>query len=288
METVIRQSMLIRDSAENIYTALTAREDIARWWGLVNEDADGTSVWYGMDREWAVPIVAMEPGKLLAFAFDAHHPHDHERIEPTQITFTITETDGASIVTVIQSAFSDADWNEMIHDGWVYMLMSLQLWVERGTAWADFVNEKKYFTYKHGVGLRRDPEWAWRALTDPEMMSTWYEGKVDSVAEVGGEISIDWNDDSRVGGEWVLLSEPRNLVCHWWDAKSLEATDDPGMITIQQWLVLPTVEGCVVTLQEYGYDRTKVNNAYFRSIEKGWKTFFGNLEKLANQPEEPA
>lgn len=279
METVIRQSMLIRDSADNVFAALTQKEDIARWWGLVNDYADGESTWFGMDREWPVPIVALEHGKLLAFAFDAHHPGDTTRTEPTHITFTLTALDNACLVTVVQSTFSDAAWNELIHDGWVYSLLSLQVWVERGVTFAELTNDRAYFTYKNGVALQQDATWAWRALTDPARMSQWFEGDVQSVVDVGGEIAITWDARTRVGGTWVLLSEPRNLVCHWWDA--LKPDDSPR--TIQQWLILPTVDGCVVTLQEYGYDRPRVNNTYFRQIEKGWKTFLGNLQELAEK-----
>lgn len=281
METVIRQSMFIRDTADNIFTALTNREDISCWWGLVNDDADGTTVWYGMDRQWAVPITAIEPGKLLAFAFDAHHPHDHDRVEPTHITFTITELGDASIVTVVQNTFSDSDWNELIHDGWVYTLLSLQSWVERGISFADLTNEKTHFTYKHGVAVSRDAEWAWRALTDPALMANWLAADVKSVPEPGGDISIVLDGGSQVDGEWTLLSQPRNLVCTWKHTELSRQAEAPGVITTQQWLILPAARGCVVTLQEYGYEKSQVTNAAYRRIEKSWKQRFDKLVKLS-------
>ena len=40
-EKLIQQSMLIRDTANNIYAALTSKEDLRHWWGLVNDGADG-------------------------------------------------------------------------------------------------------------------------------------------------------------------------------------------------------------------------------------------------------
>lgn len=279
---LIQQSMLIRDNADNVFAALTSKEDLAKWWGGVNDDADGETVWYGMDRQYEVPIVAREHGKMLAFAFDSHHPYDEDRTEPTEITITIAEHDNASIVTVVQSMFSDDKWNEMIHDGWVFSLLSLQLWVEQGRAFTDWMNKYKFHTVNKVVTLKRDAEWTWNALTNGTEMSKWLDGEATSDPAVSGKIRIEWDADTIVGGEWVLLSRPRNLVCHWWDQKSLEEKDDPGQITVQQWLIVPAVEGCVVKLTEYGYALKSTSMKYIRSIEEGWDTFLKNLQELAD------
>lgn len=282
---LIQQSMLIRDSAENIYTALTSKEDLKSWWGLVNENADGTSIWYGMDRQYEVPIVASEPGKLLSFAFESHHPYDESRTEPTTISITIAEQDNASLVTVVQSMFSDDEWNTLIHDGWVYSLLSLQLWVERGIAFSTYRDASKYHTVERVVALQKDATWAWDALTNGAEMSKWLDAEVTSDPVVGGDIQIRWDAESAVGGEWTLLSEPRNLICHWWDADSLEANNDPGVITIQQWTVLPAVRGSIVKFSEYGYELGKVKKSFIRRVEAGWNTYLDNLQKLSEKSE---
>ncbi len=279
---LIQQSMLIRDTPNNIYAALTSKEDLKHWWGLVNDSADGETVWYGMDRQYEVPIVASEPGKMLSFAFDSHHPYTVGRTEPTTITITVAEREkGSSIVTVVQSMFSDDDWNTLIHDGWVYSLLSLQLWVERGIAFSDWMNASKFHSVNRVTTLSRDAEWAWDALSNGSLMNTWLEAEVDSDPVVGGEIRIEWDEDTIVGGEWVLLSEPRNLVCHWWDAKSLADRNDPGNITVQMWTILPAVEGSIVKLTEFGYDLKTIGADYIASIESGWDQFMGNLQKQA-------
>ena len=278
---LIQQSMLIRDTADNIYTALTSKEDVAKWWGLVNEDADGTSVWYGMDRQWPVPIVAMEPGKLLAFAFDAHHPYDPDRTEPSEISITITEHGNASVVTVVQGMFSDDKWNELIHDGWGFTLLSLKLWVEQGRTFAEWQDTTQFHAVRKVVTLSRDADWTWNALTNGSVMGTWLEAEVESDPAIGGTIRIAWNDDSIVGGEWVLLSKPRNLVSQWWDAKSLADKNDPGLMTVQQWLILPAMEGSVVALTEYGHDRQRIDQGWIDRIESGWDSFLHNLQALA-------
>lgn len=282
---LIQQSMLIADTAENIFTALTSKEDVAQWWGLVNDAADGTSVWYGMDRQWPVPIVAMEPGKLLAFAFDAHHPYDPDRIEPSEISITIAEHGNASVVTVVQSMFSDDTWNELIHDGWGFTLLSLQLWVEQGRTFAEWQDTTKFHTVRKALTLPRDADWAWDALTNGSVMGGWMDAEVESDPALGGSIHIAWDEDSVAGGTWVLLSKPRNLVSHWWDAKSLAEQNDPGLVTVQQWLILPAKEGCVITLTEYGYDRQRVDQAWIDSIETGWDGFLNNLGELAAKVE---
>lgn len=278
---LIQQSMLIRDTADNIYAALTSKEDLQHWWGLVNPTADGTTIWYGMDRTWEVPIAAAEPGKLLSFAFDAHHPYDTERTEPTTISITIAEHGNASIVTVVQSMFTDDDWNTMIHDGWVYSLISLQLWVERGIALSTWMDASKFHTVNRVTTLSRDAEWAWNALSNGSAMKTWLEAEVSSDPTIGGGIRLEWDENTIVGGEWVLLSEPRNLVCHWWDAKSLEEKDDPGKTTVQMWTILPAVNGSIVKLTEFGYDLETTDKAYISSIESGWDQFMANLQKQA-------
>lgn len=278
---LIQQSMPIRDTADNIYTALTSKEDVAKWWGLVNDDTDGTTMWYGMDRQWPVPIVAMEPGKLLAFAFDAHHPYDTDRTEPSEISITIVEHGNASIVTVVQSMFSDDKWNELIHDGWGYTLLSLQLWVEQGRTFTEWRDTSKFHTVTKAVTLTKDAEWAWKTLTNGTAMGAWLDAEVTSDPVIGGALRIAWDENSIAGGEWVLLSKPRNLVSHWWDAKTLAENNDPGLVTVQQWLIPPAMEGSVVTLTEYGYDRSRVSQEYLDEIETGWDTFLANLQKLA-------
>jgi uncharacterized protein YndB with AHSA1/START domain len=278
---LIQQSMLIRDTADNIYTALTSKEDVAKWWGLVNDDADGTSVWYGMDRQWPVPIVAMEPGKLLAFAFKAHHPYDADRTEPTEISITIAEQGNYSIVTVVQGMFGDDQWNELIHDGWGYTLLGLQLWVEQGRTFAEWLDKAKFHTIGKAITLQQDAEWAWDALTNGTVMSEWHDGEVHSDPVLGGALRIVRDDAYNIGGEWVLLSRPRNLVSHQWNATSLAEKNDPGVITVQQWLILPAMEGSVVTLTEYGHDRKVVTSGSLRRIERRWDTLLGNLQQLA-------
>src|SRR5690606_11241096 len=132
-------------------------------------EADGETIWYGMDRTYEVPIVAAEPGKLLSFAFDSHHPINEERTEPTTISITIAEQDSASIVTVVQSMFSDDDWNTMIHDGWVFSLLSLQLWVEKGIAFSSWLDTRKFHTVNKTVAVTQDARWTWDALTHGTM-----------------------------------------------------------------------------------------------------------------------
>jgi uncharacterized protein YndB with AHSA1/START domain len=280
---LIQQSMLIRGTADNIYTALTSKEDLEQWWGLVNPNADGATVWYGMDRQYEVPIVADEPGKLLSFAFDSHHPYDEDRIEPTTISITVTERGYASVVTVVQSMFSDEEWNTLIHDGWVYSLLSLQLWVEKGIAFSQWKDPSKYHTVTRMVTLAQDAHWTWNAITHGNEMSQWLEAEVTSDPVIGGEINIVRDDDTVIGGEWTLLSEPRNLICHWWDAVSLDEDDDPGVITVQMWTIVPAVNGSIIRLSEYGHEFTRVKKSQIRRIEAGWDTYLANLQQLAEE-----
>lgn len=282
---LIQQSMLIRDTADNIYTALTSREDLQQWWGTVNPDADGTSTWYGMDRQYEVPIVAAEPGKLLSFAFDSHHPYDEARTEPTTISITIAEEGNVSIVTVVQSMFTDDDWNTLIHDGWVYSLLSLQLWVERGIAYSQWTNEKKFHTVKKAVALKQDAVWAWNALTRGRMMGDWLDANATSDPILGGQIALVRDEQPTIAGEWTLLSQPRNLICHMWDDQSLADHDDPGPITVQQWTILPAVNGSVVSLTEYGYELGRVKKSEIRRIEARWDKALEKLQQLSEQAE---
>lgn len=278
---LIQQSMLIRDTANNIYAALTSREDLQHWWGLVNPNADGTTVWYGMDRQYEVPIVTAEPGKLLSFAFDAHHPYDESRTEPTTISITITEHGNACVVTVVQSMFSDEEWNILIHDGWVYSLLSLQLWVEKGIAFSTWMDQTKFHTVNKVATLDKDATWAWNALTHGNEMSKWLNAEATSDPVVGGDLRIAWNDETVTNGQWTLLSEPRNLVCHWWDTVSLEMDQNPVAVTVQQWIILPAVNGSIIKFTEYGHDLSSVNKSGIRRLEKRWDSLLANLQQLA-------
>lgn len=271
---LIQQSMLIRDTADNIYAALTSKEDLQHWWGLVNPKADGTTIWYGMDRTWDVPIVAAEPGKLLSFAFDSHHPYDELRTEPTTISITIAEHGNASIVTVVQSMFSDDDWNTMIHDGWVYSLISLQLWVEHGIAFSQWMNPNAFHTVNKVITLPIDAQHAWNMLTNGPQMSAWMGVETTSVPEIGGEIAIAGKHHSA--GRWTLLSEPRNLVSQWTPAE-----DADGAITIQHCTILPAVDGSIIKFAEYGHDKSVVSDEEISLIESGWDLVLARMQQLA-------
>lgn len=265
---LIQQAMLVQDTADNIYTALTSREDLQHWWGLVNPDADGIAVWHGMDRQYAVPIVAAEPGKLLSFAFDSHHPYDPDRVEPTTISFTLAEHGNASMVTVVQSMFTDDDWNTLIHDGWVYSLLSLQLWVERGTPYSQWMNAADFHTVQKALTLPRTAEWAWHSLTHGTVMSQWLSAEVSSDPIVGGATNTLYGDKAVVEGTWILLSEPRNLV-----------HQSGG--TIQMWTILPAIDGCIVKFSDYGHDRRRVSNSAIRRLDASWDQKLARLQSLA-------
>lgn len=272
---LIQQSMLIRDTADNIYAALTSKEDLQHWWGLVNPKADGTTIWYGMDRTWEVPIVAAEPGKHLSFAFDSHHPYDESRTEPTTISITIAEHGNASVVTVVQSMFSDDDWNTIIHDGWVYSLISLQLWVEHGIAFSNWMNTSAFHTVNKVITLPTDAQHTWNMLTSGPHMTTWMGVETTSNPEIGGDIAVAGKHHSS--GRWLLLSEPRNLVSQW-----TPAADADGALTIQHCTILPAVDGSIIKFAEYGHDKATVSPKELALIESGWDLVLARMQQLAD------
>jgi hypothetical protein len=153
--------------------------------------------------------------------------------------------------------------------------------VEQGRTFAEWRDKAKFHTISKAITLQQDAEWAWDALTNGTVMSEWHDGEVHSDPVLGGALRIVRDDAYNIGGEWVLLSRPRNLVSHQWNATSLAEKNDPGVITVQQWLILPAMEGSVVTLTEYGHDRKVVTSGSLRRIERRWDTLLGNLQQLA-------
>lgn len=282
MSMTIRQTMLIRASAARVYHALTAREEISAWWGQLNEQPDDAQLWPGRDRQWPITVRLATPNISLHLALRQHHPFDESRSAPSLIRFHLEPYNDATLVHVLQYGIPDEEWRNLLRDGWTWSLYYLQAWVETGRSLEQLGVKGDFAIIRKQAEVEASATWCWQALTDGALMSGWMDATVDANPVHGGEIAIRWDDGSHVGGEYVLLDEPRTIVMHWWDAESLERHGDPGLITVMHWSIVESGDGkSVITLTDTGYDRSRICQAGIDAIDQAWDARLGHLVALA-------
>lgn len=100
------------------------------------------------------------------------------------------------------------------------------------------------------VTVAASPAEAWRALTDPEVVSRYYFGTSPRTTwEVGSPIEfVDDDGDAQIVGE-VLEYEPPTRLAHTFIATWYGERDDQGSL---HWEVAPDDAGCRVTLVHRG------------------------------------
>lgn len=98
--------------------------------------------------------------------------------------------------------------------------------------------------------LPADTDEAWRALSDPELLSEWLGGEVDVELRPGGDLSVEFSDGERRDGFVEEVAEGRRLV-FWWSADGdeeasrveieLEPDGDGTVIRVVETLPISTV-----------------------------------------------
>lgn len=117
-----------------------------------------------------------------------------------------------------------------------------------------------------------DPATAWRALTDPEVVATWFTSATP-LGEVGSTYRLDFDDGSVVLGRVLEVEPGRRFVHSWvWDGA------EPGDETVVTWSVEALSGGGTrVRLVHDGWDKAGAGRAARDDHEGHWTGYVENL-----------
>jgi len=286
----IRKTILLRQSSARVFAALVEATDLDAWWGeeppsrtsqapsnRAGWRSDGDSVIlvrssrqnHQLELSWRLNPDSPDPGEVA-------HTTVEFRLTPASHDSHLESGEQATLLTVRQIGIpADPCWNVIfntLNNRWVTHLVYLQYWVESGRRRSDVDDPEHFATVSKSVTVPAPIDAVYEALVDPKLLASWLDATVSFDARIGGKMSILWAGGEHVGGEIVLLDQPRHAVWHWWDADKLETEDDPGMITVMTWSLANIGEQTDLTLTDRGYDRALATDAYMLDIGKGWDT----------------
>jgi uncharacterized protein YndB with AHSA1/START domain len=178
----------IEADPERVWQALTAAEELERWFPLDArvKPGEGGTIWMSWRNEFSgeMQILSWDPPRHLRTAWSFHAAD-----QPGQVTdYTLEGEGGRTIVRVVTSGFPlDASWDGWVEGtrrGWAFELRSLKHYLERHSG------ERRYVAYVR----RRVPlsvEEAWKRLERDERVARW--------------LSAGEPFDDRPGGQYAAV-----------------------------------------------------------------------------------
>jgi uncharacterized protein YndB with AHSA1/START domain len=227
-ERHIERELEINAPSDEVWKALTDASELARWFPLEARVTPGPGgkifVSWGPGCEGEGKIVAWEPGEKFAW-----------REPMALIEWTLESRGGKTIVHLLHSGFfGNADWENEWFDstsyGWGFMLLSLQVALERhpGTA-------RQVAWPRLKVSLSRDEAYQ-KLLTAGALFSQ----DLRPVLKPGEPYALKTTTGDSFSGRVEFVREPRGFcltVSELNDALLwLTIEGCPGQIEVQAWL----------------------------------------------------
>jgi uncharacterized protein YndB with AHSA1/START domain len=122
---------------------------------------------------------------------------------------------------------------------------------------------------KHSTVIRADPINIYNALTTAEGLDAWFTDGSIVNAVPGGEILfqwVNWGPDhitAEDGGPVLEAIPPKHFVFQW-------HPDSPDYATTVEINIVPTDDGTIVSLREYGYADTPSARLAMVNCAVGW------------------
>ena len=123
-------------------------------------------------------------------------------------------------------------------------------------------------------------ERVWRAVTDPEQLSSWFSDQVQMIFEVGEEIVFTWDQYGVASGRIELIEPPERFAFRW---RANQVPEDQPITesnsTLVTFSVTPTSGGARLTVAESGFANLpeSMRVRTFRENTSGWQTEFAEL-----------
>ena len=109
------------------------------------------------------------------------------------------------------------------------------------------------------IEINASPERVWRALTDEQELSTWFQVSIEGRIVAGGEVWMTSVHPQHAGQRWpvriVELTPPRRMVWHWHPGEVEQARDysrEPQ--TTVTFTLEPSVHGTRLRVSETGFE----------------------------------
>ena len=123
-------------------------------------------------------------------------------------------------------------------------------------------------------------ERVWRALTEPEELSSWFSDQVQMVFQVGEEIVFAWDQYGTASGRIELIEPPLRFAFRWRahgvpEEQPLTETNS----TLVTFTVTATAEGARLTVVETGFANLpeSMRARTFQENSSGWQAEFADL-----------
>lgn len=124
-------------------------------------------------------------------------------------------------------------------------------------------------------------ERVWRAITDPEELSSWFSDHVQMVFQVGQEIVFKWDQYGTASGRIELIEAPQRFAFRWraHNVPNEEPLTDANS-TLVTFTVTPTTEGSRLTVVESGFANLpqSIRVRTFQENTSGWRAEFEDLQ----------
>jgi uncharacterized protein YndB with AHSA1/START domain len=123
-------------------------------------------------------------------------------------------------------------------------------------------------------------ERVWRAVTDPEELSSWFSDHVQMVFQVGQEIVFKWDQYGTASGRIELIEPPVRFAFRWraHNVPDVEPITESNS-TLVTFTVTPKAEGARLTVVESGFANLpeSMRVRTFQENTSGWQAEFEDL-----------
>ena len=135
------------------------------------------------------------------------------------------------------------------------------------------------------IEIQASPERVWRALTNRDELSAWFQVRIEGEIKPGSEVWMTSEHPDHAGLRWpvriVELTPPRRVVWQWHpgEAKPTDDTSKEPRTTVT-FTLEPAGKGTRLILSETGFDALSLERRAkaFADNSQGWNEALGWLQ----------
>ncbi|WP_129787880.1 SRPBCC domain-containing protein [Promicromonospora panici] len=135
------------------------------------------------------------------------------------------------------------------------------------------VAEQDTFTVRRTIRIAAPVEKVWRAVTEPEHISSWF-GRTVLVGDgTGAHGTVAWPDEPAIPIRVEEVDPPRAISYRWCNDEATESVPsevDPAHSTVFTFTLEPVVGGTQLTVVETGFETTTDPAGNLESHRLGW------------------
>lgn len=125
------------------------------------------------------------------------------------------------------------------------------------------------------VELRAEPDRVWKAITDPDELSSWFGDRTELTLLPGSDGAMIWAQHGRFAVRVEEVDPPTRLVWSWVHEPDVPFDEAPS--TRVEWTLTPRDGGgTTLHLRESGF----LTDVHFRQNTEGWTEELAELIEL--------